>query len=131
MGHPSKARLRTKCDRGSIDSLRPICGLRSLTMAKQWVGRDRCYPRLQNRDLGTREDERKVGASALQSPMIVKASAGAIEGSSISQTGDGSPGIGLALKSFLHWRAVHRAHALDFLRRALSVEIPVPAYICR
>jgi hypothetical protein len=46
-------------------------------------------------------------------------------------TGDLSPGIGLASNSFLHWRAVHRAHFFDFFLRALSVEIPVPAYICR
>ncbi len=47
------------------------------------------------------------------------------------QTGDGSSGIGFARKSFLHWCAVHRAQLFDFLRRALSVEIPVFAYICR
>src|SRR5579863_4846970 len=46
-------------------------------------------------------------------------------------TGDFSSGIGFASNSFLHWRAVHRAQFFDFLRRALSVEIPVPAYICR
>src|SRR6478672_11297879 len=40
-------------------------------------------------------------------------------------------GMGLALNSRLHWRAVQRAHFFDFFRRALSVEIPVPAYICR
>jgi hypothetical protein len=44
---------------------------------------------------------------------------------------DASSGIGFARKSFLHWCAVHLAQAFDFLRRALSVEIPVPAYICR
>ena len=45
--------------------------------------------------------------------------------------GDCNVGSGSALKSFLHWRAVHLAHLLAFFRRALSVEIPVPAYICR
>jgi hypothetical protein len=40
-------------------------------------------------------------------------------------------GMGRAENSFLHCLAVHRAHFLDFFRRALSVEIPVPAYICR
>jgi hypothetical protein len=44
---------------------------------------------------------------------------------------DASSGIGFALKSFLHWCAVHLAQAFDFFLRALSVEIPVPAYICR
>src|ERR1039458_7733123 len=53
------------------------------------------------------------------------------EGKASSQTGDCSSGMGLAWKSFLHWRAVQRAQLFDFLRRALSVEIPVPAYICR
>src|SRR5271166_71164 len=48
-----------------------------------------------------------------------------------SQAGDRSSGIGLAWNSFLHCLAVHRAHLLDFFLRALSVEIPVPAYICR
>jgi hypothetical protein len=53
------------------------------------------------------------------------------EGVNLSgQTGDGSSGMGFARKSFLHWCAVHRAHRFDFLRRALSVEMPVPAYIC-
>jgi hypothetical protein len=37
----------------------------------------------------------------------------------------------LRLNSFLHCLAVHFAHFFDFFRRALSVEIPVPAYICR
>ena len=45
--------------------------------------------------------------------------------------GDCNSGIGLAWNSFLHCRAVHRAQLFDFFRRALSVEIPVPAYICR
>jgi hypothetical protein len=39
--------------------------------------------------------------------------------------------MGRASKSFLHCLAVHLAHVLDFFLRALSVEIPVPAYICR
>lgn len=39
--------------------------------------------------------------------------------------------MGFDWKSFLHWLAVHRAHRLAFLRRALSVEMPVPAYIWR
>jgi len=46
-------------------------------------------------------------------------------------SGDRSSGIGLAWKSFRHWLAVQRAQVLDFFRRALSVEIPVPAYIWR
>ena len=45
--------------------------------------------------------------------------------------GDCNSGIGFAWKSFLHCLAVHRAHLFDFFLRALSVEIPVPAYICR
>jgi hypothetical protein len=48
-----------------------------------------------------------------------------------SQTGDCNSGIGFAWNSFLHCLAVHRAHLRDFFLRALSVEIPVPAYICR
>src|SRR5882724_5429882 len=48
-----------------------------------------------------------------------------------AHTGDCSSGIGFALKSFLHCAAVHRAQRFDFFLRALSVEIPVPAYICR
>ncbi len=45
--------------------------------------------------------------------------------------GERSSGMGLAAKSLRHWRAVQRAQVLDFLRRALSVEMPVPAYIWR
>src|ERR1700733_14723607 len=48
-----------------------------------------------------------------------------------SHAGDWSSGIGLAAKSLRHWRAVQRAQALDFFRRALSVGMPVPAYIWR
>ena len=48
-----------------------------------------------------------------------------------SHAGNDSSGMGFDWKSFLHCLAVHRAQVLDFLRRALSVEIPVPAYICR
>ena len=54
-----------------------------------------------------------------------------ISGRPISHSGEGRFGIGFAWNSFLHCRAVHFAHRFDFLRRALSVEIPVPAYICR
>ena len=50
---------------------------------------------------------------------------------SVTHEREGSSGIGLARKSLLHWCAVHLAQAFDFLRRALSVEMPVPAYICR
>jgi hypothetical protein len=39
--------------------------------------------------------------------------------------------MGFAWKSRLHCRAVHRAQRRDFFRRALSLEMPVPAYICR
>jgi hypothetical protein len=39
--------------------------------------------------------------------------------------------MGLELKSLRHGMASHRAHELDLLRRALSVDMPVPAYICR
>jgi hypothetical protein len=54
-----------------------------------------------------------------------------IEGNSFSgHTGPAKSGMGFARKSFLHRCAVHRAHRFDFLRRALSVEMPVPAYIC-
>ena len=45
--------------------------------------------------------------------------------------GCASSGIGFVLNTLRVWRAVHRAQDLDFLRRALSLEIPVPAYICR
>jgi hypothetical protein len=48
-----------------------------------------------------------------------------------SQAGDCNSGMGLAWNSLRHCRAVHLAQLFDFLRRALSVEIPVPAYICR
>jgi len=48
-----------------------------------------------------------------------------------SHTGPANSGIGRAWNSFLHCFAVHFAQRFDFLRRALSVEIPVPAYICR
>lgn len=41
-----------------------------------------------------------------------------------------SSGIGFAWNSFRHSLAVHRAQLLDFLLRALSVEIPAPAYMC-
>ena len=53
------------------------------------------------------------------------------EANSSSQMGDWSSGMGAAWKSLRHCRAVQRAQDLDFLRRALSVEIPVPAYIWR
>jgi len=47
-----------------------------------------------------------------------------------SHLGPASSGIGVAWNSFLHCFAVQRAHDFDFFRRALSVEMPVPAYIC-
>ena len=47
----------------------------------------------------------------------------------VSHSGDCNSGMGLASNSLLHCRAVHRAQFFDFFRRALSVEIPVPAYI--
>src|SRR5258708_91922 len=53
------------------------------------------------------------------------------DASASSHEGDWSSGIGFAWNSFLHCLAVHRAQILDFFLRALSVEIPVPAYICR
>ena len=56
---------------------------------------------------------------------------GPAAGKGLSHFGASSWGIGLAWKSRLHCRAIHRADCFDFLRRALSVEIPVPAYICR
>jgi hypothetical protein len=46
-------------------------------------------------------------------------------------TGWMSSGIGFARNILLVCRAIHRADAFAILRRALSVEIPVPAYICR
>src|SRR4051812_46009833 len=52
------------------------------------------------------------------------------EGVDRSHSGDGSPGMGSALKIFLQFLAVHRAQFFDFFLRALSVEIPVHAYIC-
>jgi hypothetical protein len=66
-------------------------------------------------------------------PICAFARAGRLmEGKSFSgHTGPAKSGIGVARKSFLHWCAVHRAHLFDFLRRALSVEMPVFAYICR
>jgi hypothetical protein len=39
--------------------------------------------------------------------------------------------MGLELKSRRQGFASNRAQELDLLRRALSVEMPVPAYICR
>jgi hypothetical protein len=45
--------------------------------------------------------------------------------------GDAKPSIGLAANSRLHCLAIHRAHVFAFFFRALSVEISVPAYICR
>lgn len=48
-----------------------------------------------------------------------------------AHTGESSSGIGFATKIFRVCRAVNRAHDLAFFFRALSVEIPVPAYICR
>lgn len=49
----------------------------------------------------------------------------------VCHAGDLNSGIGLASNSLLHCRAVHLAHFFDFFLRALSVDIPVPAYICR
>jgi len=48
-----------------------------------------------------------------------------------AHTGDCNSGIGLAWKIFRVCRAINLAVVFAFLRRALSVEIPVPAYICR
>jgi hypothetical protein len=45
--------------------------------------------------------------------------------------GEAKPGIGFAANSRLDCLAIHRAQVLAFFFRALSVEIPVPAYICR
>ena len=42
-----------------------------------------------------------------------------------------SSGMGLALKILRVWAAIQRAELFAFLRRALSVEMPVPAYIWR
>ena len=42
-----------------------------------------------------------------------------------------SSGIGLAAKSFWHGFAIMRAQVADRLMRALSVAMPVLAYICR
>ena len=68
---------------------------------------------------GTRWRPRKAGRRRLA------------EEKASSHAGDRSSGMGLAAKSLRHWRAVQRAQVLDFLRRALSVEMPVPAYIWR
>ncbi len=40
-------------------------------------------------------------------------------------------GIGLAWKILRQFRAMNRADEFALRRRALSVEMPVPAYICR
>ena len=48
-----------------------------------------------------------------------------------SQIGPAKSGIGFAWKIFRVCRAIQRAELFAFWRRALSVEIPVPAYICR
>jgi hypothetical protein len=48
-----------------------------------------------------------------------------------SQTGDISSGIGFAWNILRVWQAIQRAQVFAFFRRALSVEMPVPAYICR
>jgi hypothetical protein len=42
-----------------------------------------------------------------------------------------SSGMGLALNNLWHGIASQRAHPLALLLRALSVAIPVVAYICR
>jgi hypothetical protein len=39
--------------------------------------------------------------------------------------------MGFEVKSLRQGLASHRAQKLALLRRALSVEMPVPAYICR
>jgi hypothetical protein len=53
----------------------------------------------------------------------------AVDGS--AHTGDCSSGIGLDLNILLVCFTIQRAVVFAFFRRALSVEIPVPAYICR
>ena len=69
---------------------------------------------------------------AIFAPLLLAKTAWPIDGSgSGAQERAASSGMGFAWNNFLHWCAVHLAHAFDFLRRALSVEIPVPAYICR
>ena len=48
-----------------------------------------------------------------------------------SHTGDCNSGMGFAWKSLRHCLAMNLAALLAFFRRALSVERPEPAYICR
>ena len=48
-----------------------------------------------------------------------------------AHTGMASSGIGLAVKNLRVYRESQRAPELAFLRRALSVLMPVPAYILR
>lgn len=68
------------------------------------------------------------GGAARGKSMLEKTPA---EAGTVCHDGDCNSGMGLAWNSFLHCLAVHRAQFFDFFRRALSVEIPVPAYICR
>ena len=49
----------------------------------------------------------------------------------VDQTGMGSSGIGLEMKNLRVCRESQRAPELAFRRRALSVLMPVPAYILR
>ena len=65
------------------------------------------------------------------SPSLPMNEGRSMAGKGFSHEGLFNSGMGFALNSLLHWRAVHRAHFFDFFRRALSVEMPVPAYICR
>jgi len=52
-------------------------------------------------------------------------------GAALAHTGMASSGIGLAVKNLRVCRESQRAPELAFLRRALSVLMPVPAYILR
>ena len=77
---------------------------------------------------GPRYPDQTTGALEISTGVTVSCVSRAGRG---SHTGYVNSGIGFARNTLRVCRAVHRAHAFAFLRRALSVEIPVPAYICR
>lgn len=54
-----------------------------------------------------------------------------LAGAAVAHTGMASSGIGLEMKNLRVCRESHRAPEFAFFRRALSVLMPVPAYILR
>jgi hypothetical protein len=79
------------------------------------------------------EPQRKIwkGSAPGRNPALSAISPPPAFAIAICRPGARSSGIGLAWNSFWQAFAIHRAHEFARFRRALSVAIPVFAYICR